>query len=228
MIQCKNLCLKDRKYSLIKNLCLDLPNSQITALYGPTGSGKTLLFLIFAGLMKPQSGEVIIDGLNVTKMPKKARRNIGLGVIPEFSPLVSKFTLRENLILQARMLKVKHPKEKVQELLMWLNIENYAQTLTEDLPAFVNAKASLATGLLNDPTTILLDEPEHRLTSEETQNMWKFLNELKFKGKCIVVATRYQEVAEKCDNTLIFSSGKVVESNETYAVARVRTKTTFA
>lgn len=205
MIQGKNISLKNGREKVLENLDFEFPEGQITALYGPTGSGKTVLLLIFAGLMKPSSGELMIDGLNVVKKPRVARRQIGLGIIPGFSPMLAKLTLKENLLLHARTLKVEHPMGRVQELLKWLQVEEYAHALAEDLTAFVCAKASLALALLTDPSTLLLDEPEYRLTSEETEMIWGFLKELRELRKCVVVSTRYQEVAAKCDKTFNIS-----------------------
>ena len=209
MIRCHNLSLNDHRETLLKPLNLELPDCHTAALYGPTGSGKTALLLIFAGIMKPSSGELEIDGLDVLKEPSLARRRVGLGIIPEFSPLLAKLTLKENLLFSARMLKVRNLKVRVQELLHQLELEPFTQTLAEDLPAFVAFKANLALALVNNPQTLLLDEPEYHLTSEEISKTWDYLNDLKAKGKCIVVSTRYQEVASKCDQTL--SIGKAVD-----------------
>lgn len=227
-VLCQNLFLKNRREKVIENLNLEMANGQITALYGPTESGKTVLLLIFAGLMKPSSGDLVIDGMDVVKNAQKVRCHIGLGAIPSFSPLLTKLTVKENLLLQAQALKVKKRKDRVRELIEWLNIKEEADILIEELPAFIRAKASLALALLNDPTTLLLDEPEYRLTTEETAQFWEFLNALKEKGKCIIISTRYQEIAARCDKTFNIADGKVVDSFESIPMGWVRNKTALA
>ncbi|MDP4127530.1 MAG: ABC transporter ATP-binding protein [Bacillota bacterium] len=228
VIQCQNLSLSDRHKTVLENLNLNLPDRQITALYGPTGSGKTVLLLILAGLIKPSTGKVLIDGIDVVKKPRMARRKIGLGVIPDFSPLISKLTLKENLQIQAKILQVPQPENRVQDLLKYFDLTDYAGTLTENLPAYITSKASIALALLNDSSVLLLDEPEYRLTSEETETIWSYLRELKQTGKSIVISTRYQEVAAKCDAMFNIALGKVVDPHETDSVGLVRTQTAFA
>lgn len=227
-VQCQNLSLKNRRATVFDNLTFELPDGQITALYGPTGSGKTALLLILAGLLKPSSGDILLDGFDVRKTPRKARRQVGLGVIPEFSPLLSKLTLEEQLLLHARTLQVKPAKARVQAALTRFELEDCRRTMTDDLPAFVSAIAGLALALLNNPTTLLLDEPEHRLTSEERVKIWELLYALRQEGKCIIVSTRYQEVAAACDKTLVIPLRKVVDKHEADAMGWDGTQTAFA
>lgn len=225
---CQDLSFKHHRKTIIDHVNLELAKGQSLALYGPTGSGKTVLLLIFSGLMRPSSGKVIIDDLDVIKSPRKARRQIGLGVIPGFSPLLPKLTLEENLLLQAQVLKVKPRQTRVQGLLEWLGMKEYANTLAEELPAYVRAKASLAQALLNDAETLLLDEPEYQLTSEEILKFWELLDALKHKGKSIIVSTRYQEVAAKCDQTFNVALVKGGDLNASNAMGASRTQTALA
>ncbi|WP_158291459.1 ATP-binding cassette domain-containing protein [Desulfosporosinus sp. Sb-LF] len=214
-VTCQNVTLKHKKQTMIENFTLELKGGKLTAFYGPTGSGKTALLLMLAGLMKPTSGEIIVDGIHVTKSPRKARQSVGLGVIPQFSPLLSKLNLEENLLLQAKTLKVSKPKDRVKDVLHELGLERYARVLTDDLPALVSAQASLALALLNESPTLLLDEPEYRLTTEETETLWSHFLDLRNQDKTIIISTRSQEVAAKCDQVILIPQGKEVEQHAT-------------
>lgn len=224
-IFCQKVTLMSRKEIVVKDFTLEVEDERITALYGPTGSGKTALLLMFAGLIKPDSGEIVIDGISMNRRPREARQAIGLGVIPEFSPLMSSLTLEENLELYTKTLKLEKANQRVKEVMHWLELDSFAKVLTDDLPALAGAKASLALATLNHAKTILLDEPEYRLMTEEMEIIWGYLLELKGQGKGIIISTRYQEIAEKCDQIVSISRRKVVPDHETESTCGTRTQT---
>lgn len=227
-LRCENLTIKNRREDIISSLNLSLPSGRISALYGPTGSGKTSLLLVFAGLMKPAAGTVYLDDMNILEQSSKTRSVVGLGLIPEFNELLSSLTLEENLILQARALRLKQPKQKVQEVINRFGLESERKLIVDNLPAVKNTEAGLAMALLGNPTTLLLDEPEYRLTTEETVKLWQHFQALKDSGKTIILTTRYQEVAARCDQVIYIPSGKVVDSHAFLRVSPVGTQTAFA
>lgn len=227
-VRCQNITIKDGRNYVLQNFSLTLPSGQITALYGLTGGGKTTLLLLLAGLLRPVSGEVEVNGINVLKEPTKARKQAGLGVIPEFNPLISYLTVKENLLFQARALKLKSPKKRVEELLWQYGLTAESDTLVDDLPAIKYAETGLVMALIGNPSILLLDEPENRLTSEEVHLFWEHLIALQRNGVSIVLSTRYVEVAALCHQVVILPEGKVVGRDAFTASSLDRVKETLA
>jgi ABC-type multidrug transport system ATPase subunit len=213
-INCKNITIKHHRQTILSNFNLELPSNQIIALYGPTGSGKTTLLLLLAGLLKPYKGGVNVDGIDVFRDIQKARLHVGFGIIPEFNPLLSNLSVEENLMFQARALKVKHPKENVREIVHNFSLESEKRQRVDHLPALKYAETGLAMALIGHPNLVLLDEPEHSLTTEETSTLWNSFDDLIRTGKTIIITTRLRETANRCDQIVYMPSGKVVDRHE--------------
>ncbi len=210
-VRCQNISIKDGRNYVLKDFNLTLTSGQITALYGLTGSGKTTLLLLLAGLLRPVSGDVDVNEVNIISEPKKGRKQSGLGVIPEFNPLISDLTVRENLMFQARALRLAKPKERVEELLSTYSLTAESNMLVDNLSAVKYAETGLAMALMGNPSLLLLDEPENRLTSEEIHKFWDHLISLQEKGVEIILSTRYAEIAGRCNQVVMMPEGKVVE-----------------
>ena len=213
-LRCQNVTIKQGRGDVLANFNLELSEGQIIALYGSTGSGKTSLLLLLAGLLKPSVGEVFVENINVLNDPKMARLQAGLGVIPEFNPLLSHLTVEENLTFQARALKLAHPKDHVREMIQNFHLEKEAKHRVDRLPALKYTETGMAMALIGNPALVLLDEPEHHLTTEETAIIWRLLDTFKSRGKTVILTTRHQEVADRCDQVVFMPSGKVVSRDE--------------
>lgn len=211
---CQNITIKHGRKTVLSNFNIELSSGQIIALYGSTGSGKTSLLLLLAGLLKPYAGEVSVEGINVLKDPHRARLQAGLGVIPEFNPLLSNLSIEENLTFQARALQLAHPKDNVREMIQTFSLEKEAKRRVNRLPALKYTETGLAMALIGHPALVLLDEPDHNLTTEETITFWKRLDTLKCMGRTVLLTTRHQEVAERCTKVVFMPSGKVVDQGE--------------
>ncbi|OLN28083.1 ATP-binding cassette domain-containing protein [Desulfosporosinus metallidurans] len=213
-LRCQDITIKHGRGNVLANFNLELSAGQIIALYGSTGSGKTSLLLLLAGLLKPSVGEVFVEDINVLKDPRRARLQTGLGVIPEFNPLLSHLSVEENLTFQARALKLAYPKDHVCEMIQNFRLEKEAKRRVDRLPALKYTETGMAMALIGNPALVLLDEPEYHLTTEETVIIWKRLQTLKSLGKTVILTTRHQEVAAQCDQVVFMPSGKVVSRHE--------------
>ena len=214
MLRCQNVSIKHGRGNVLTNFNLELSSGQIISLYGSTGSGKTSLLLLLAGLLKPSAGEVSVEGINVLKDYRKARLQAGIGIIPEFNPLLSHLSVEENLIFQARALKLAHPQDNVREMIQGFSLEKESKQRVDRLPSLKHTETGLAMAMIGHPALVLLDEPEHHLTTEETAIIWKRLDTLKSQGKTVILTTRHQEVAARSDQVVFMPSGKVVSQHE--------------
>lgn len=213
-ICCQDLSIIHRGKTVMPSFNLNLPAGEISAFYGPTGSGKTALLLVIAGLLKPASGSITIGNINISKETDRLRFAVGMSIIQDFNPLIANLTLEENLLLQARALKLTSPKQRVNEVLQYFGLQRECKQLAGTLPALKNTEAGLALAILADPTVILVDEPEYRLTTEETDQIWLRLKAQQALGKTIIISTRHLETANRCENVVIISAGKVVRNDE--------------
>lgn len=213
-ILCKNITIKHGRASVLSNFNLELSEGQIVGLYGTAGSGKTSLLLLLAGVLKPASGDAFVNGLSILKDPQKARLQAGLGIIPEFNPLLSNLSVEENLLFQARSFKIPHPKNRVREMILSYSLDKERKCRVDQLSSLKYTETGLAMALIGHPTLVLLDEPEHQLTTEETSTLWNRLDSLKSMGITVILTTRHQEVADRCNQVVFMPSGKVVNHHE--------------
>ena len=182
----------------------------ISGLLGPNGAGKTTLLRIVAGLLVPDAGQVLIDGIDVATQRRAALARVG--VLSDARGLYPRLTARENIVYYGRL-------QGMSEAAAGVRADSLAQTLqmlplldrrTEGFSQGERMKTALARALVHDPHNIILDEPTNGLDVPATRALRVALRRLRDEqGKCIVFSTHLmQEVERLCDQVLVMAGGR--------------------
>ena len=186
-------------------------DGQITALLGANGAGKTTTLRMLYTLMRPDSGRILVDGVDAQQDALAVRRL--LGVLPDARGLYRRLTARENIEYYAALhgLSAGQTRERTAQLLQTLSMQDIADRRTEGFSQGERLKTALARSLVHDPRNVLLDEPTNGLDVMSTRNLREFLRRLRDDGRCVLFSTHImQEVAALCDHIVIIARGRVV------------------
>ena len=148
----------------VKNINFEIKENEIIGLLGPNGSGKTTTIGMILGLLKPTSGEVLINGLKIEENPIEILQKINF--ISPYIELPKKLTVKQNLIIYGKLYSVKKLNEKIDYLVSKLRLENLLNRVTGELSSGQKNRISLAKAIINDPNVLLLDEPTASLDPE--------------------------------------------------------------
>lgn len=197
----------------VKEVSFVAPDNQITALLGANGAGKTTSLRMIYSLITPQSGKVLIDGIDPTEEPEKARSL--LGILPDTRGLYVRLTARENIAYFGRLhgMSEQQIDERVQSLVSDLRMEDFIDRKTDGFSQGQRVKVAIARALVHDPLNIILDEPTNGLDVMSTRGVRAFLRKEKERGKCILFSSHVmQEVSAVSDEILVIHDGKVCAS----------------
>jgi len=185
-------------------------DGQITGLLGPNGAGKTTTLRMLYTLLKPDSGNMRVDGIDPESDPLKVKR--ALGVVPDSRGLYDRLTARENIRYYGRLqgLDKATIDDRIKRFVEVLDMGEFIERRTDGFSQGQRVKVAIARALIHEPRTVLLDEPSNGLDVMTTRALRGFLQELKHEGRCVVLSTHImQEVAALCDRIVIISSGRV-------------------
>ena len=186
-------------------------DGEITGLLGPNGAGKTTTLRMLYTLMKPETGHISVDGVDITRDPDSARRK--LGVLPDARGLYKRLTARENIEYFGRLhgLDEATLKQRTDALIHSLGIEDIAGRRTEGFSNGQRVKTAIARALVHDPRNVLLDEPTNGLDVMATRSLRRFMQQLRAEGRCVLFSSHImQEVAALCDRIVVIAKGRVV------------------
>jgi len=188
-------------------------DGQITGLLGPNGAGKTTTLRMLYTLMKPETGHIRVDGIDISIDPDGVRRR--LGVLPDARGLYKRLTARENIEYFGRLqgLDEEQLKSRTDALIKALDIADIAQRKTEGFSNGQRVKTAIARALVHDPRNGILDEPTNGLDVMATRTLREFMRNLRAEGRCVLFSSHImQEVAALCDRIVVIAKGRVVAS----------------
>ena len=186
-------------------------DGEITGLLGPNGAGKTTTLRCLYTLMRPDSGNVSVDGIDAATDPLNVRRK--LGVLPDARGLYKRLTARENIAYFGRLhgLDEATIRARSDAAIAALDMGDIAERRTEGFSQGQRVKTAIARALIHDPKNVILDEPTNGLDVMATRAMREFLKRLKREGRCVLFSSHImQEVAALCDRIVIIARGRVV------------------
>jgi len=198
-------------FNAVDDITLRIESGEIFGFLGPNGAGKSTTMMILTTLLKPTSGNALVQGYDVQSQGKKVRENIGF-VQQEIS-VDEYLTGRENLILQARISRI--PKSEVSsridEVLELVELQEKQNQASITYSGGMRKRLDIASGLLHRPKVLFLDEPTVGLDIQTRRKIWEYIRKIhKEFGMTIFLSTHYMEEADKlCDRIGIIDHGKI-------------------
>ncbi len=195
----------------VAGVSFDVVKSEVFGLLGPNGAGKTTLLNVIVGVLRPDEGRVTIKGIDVVSMPFKVKKLIGF--LPQENPLYPWLTGEENLVLYASIYGIPRDeaKRRARELLELFGLEEDAKKRVSKYSGGMMRKLSLATALIHDPEILILDEPTTGLDPNMRREFWGYVNDLRRKGKTVILSTHYMEEADVLSSRVaIMDKGKIL------------------
>jgi len=194
----------------VDGVSFSCPDGGITGLLGPNGAGKTTTLRLIAGLIRPQKGTVIVDGIDVLQDPAAVRRL--LGVQTDHSGVYPRLTAREHLRYYGKFYGLRGPRleERVAAVLTNLAMDAIADRRAEGFSRGERQKIILGRALVHDPRHILLDEPTTGLDVMAVRDTRQTIRTFRDQGRCVLFSTHYMDEAERlCDQIAIIAGGKI-------------------
>ncbi len=211
-IEVINLSKKYKSKEAVNNINFKINENEIVGLLGPNGCGKTTTIGMILGLLKPTSGKVLINGMDIEK--NKISLLNKMNFISPYIELPKKLTVRQNLIVYGKLYNIKNPNERINYLSKKLRLNELLDKITGELSSGQKNRASLAKALINDPSVLLLDEPTASLDPETGDFVRTFLENYKKERKISVLLASHNmdEVKRLCSTVLMMKDGSIVNS----------------
>lgn len=210
MIEVKDVTKKYGKFIAVDNISFTINEGEIIGLLGPNGAGKSTTMNMLTGFIEQTEGEIIIDGYNTLKKPKKAKKEIGY--MPEGVPLYTDLTVKEFITYMAEIKNVdrKNRKEKVQEIINKTGLKDVQKKLIKNLSRGYKQRVSMAGALIGDPKILILDEPTVGLDPKQITEIRNLIKELGKTHTVILSSHILSEVSQICNKVIIINKGKIV------------------
>lgn len=203
------------KHTVLSNLDMQVSNGEIIILFGKSGSGKSTLLNIISGIDVPDSGTVLIDGRDLTKLSEKERtlvRRNKVGFIFQFFNLIPTLTVKENLLLPLELTGSNNIAERINTILSEVGLANRANTYPDKLSGGEQQRIAIARALIHNPDIILADEPTGNLDYETGLQIVDLLDRVvKKKGKTMIMVTHSKDVIGLADKIYSLKDGKLIE-----------------
>ena len=211
-IQIKNLSKKFNQVYAVNNINLSISTNKTVGLLGPNGCGKTTSIGMMLGLIKPTSGDIIIQNKNINTF----ERNELLSIMNFASPYVElpkKLSVKQNLEIYGRLYGVKNLSLRVNELAEDLNLKDFLNKKTGELSSGQKNRVSLAKSLINKPEILLLDEPTASLDPDIGDYVRSYVQSYKSKNKITILLASHNmaEVERLCDSVIMMKKGKIID-----------------
>ncbi len=201
--------------TILHPLSLEIARGEFVAIVGPSGSGKSTLLGLIAGLDAPTSGDVLIDGVNITHLSEDALaklRGEKIGVVFQFFHLIPSLTAFENIAVPMEIAGARDAGPRAQTLLDEVGLSGRAHHYPSQLSGGEQQRVALARALANNPPILLADEPTGNLDSANGRHIMELVRDIHgSRGTTIVLVTHDAELAAIADSRLVLRDGRVVE-----------------
>lgn len=216
MIELKNICKSYGSLQVLRNVNIQVNEHEIVTIVGPSGAGKTTLLQIAGSLDRPDSGEVLYDGLDIaqlkdTKLSEFRNRNIGF--IFQFHQLLPEFTAVENVAMPALISGISKKKaiEKASELLNMLGLSERLRHKPSEMSGGERQRTAIARALINDPKVVFADEPTGSLDSRNRDDIRSLIADLRDRlQQTFVIVTHDPSVSAIADRVIQMADGSII------------------
>ena len=220
----KTFVKKTQEVKALIDFSITIKKGTIHGLLGPNGAGKSTFINILGGLVKKNSGEVNVCGINIDKNIKLSKFKIG--IVPQELNIDPFFSPAELLELQAGLYGVPKKKRKTDEILENLKLTDQRNAYARTLSGGMRRRLLIGKALVHDPEIIILDEPTAGVDIDIRTSVWNYIKRISGQGKTVCLTTHYLEEAENlCDNITIINHGKkIIEGSKNDLLNIISTK----
>lgn len=192
------------------DVSFSLKKGDIVGFLGPNGAGKTTLMKIITSILKPDSGDITINGYDTQKNEISTKRQIGY--LAENNPLYKDMLVTEYLDFVASLYEIENKKDKVKEIIKKTGLEGEIKKKIEELSKGYKQRVGIAAALVHDPNVLILDEPTTGLDPNQLIEIRKLIQEIGQK-KIVLLSTHIlQEIPKICNHIIIINEGRIVEN----------------
>ena len=211
IISVNNLSKRYGSFQAVNNISFEVKQSEIFAFLGPNGAGKSTTIKMFITLLAVTSGDATINGHSLIHHPSEVRKAIGY--VPQMISVDGSLTVQENMMLMARLYDVPYRecKGRIQEMLVFLDLEKHARSLVRTLSGGMIRKLEIGQAMLHLPRILFLDEPTTGVDPIAKRNIWKLLRDLRksFNTTIFFSTHNLEEAEESSDRIAIMNTGAI-------------------
>lgn len=210
MIEVKNVTKKYGSTIAVDDISFEVKDGEVVGFLGPNGAGKSTTMNMITGFIEPTTGQIIVNGNDISKRPRKAKKEIGY--MPENVPLYYELTAKEfvSYMAELKLVKRSERKQKVEKVLKETGLEDVKNKLIRNLSRGYKQRVSMAGALVGNPDVIILDEPTVGLDPKQITEIRSLIKELG-KNHTVILSTHIlSEVSQICERVIIINKGKIV------------------
>ncbi len=210
MIEVKNVTKRYGKFVAVQDLNFTVGDHEIMGFLGPNGAGKSTTMNMITGYIEPTKGKIIVNGYDVSKSPKKAKKQIGY--MPENVPLYNDLTVREfiNYMAELKNVKRKERKAEVNKVIEETGLKDVQKKLIKKISRGYKQRVSMAGALVGNPDILILDEPTVGLDPKQITEIRSLIKKLGKTHTVILSSHILSEVSQICKKVIIINKGKIL------------------
>ena len=210
MVEVKNITKKYGKFKAVDDISFSVKDHEIIGFLGPNGAGKSTTMNMITGYIEPTKGKIIVNGYDISKSPKKAKRQIGY--MPENVPLYNDLTVREfiNYMAELKNVKRKERKDEVNKVIEETGLQDVQKKLIKKISRGYKQRVSMAGALVGNPDILILDEPTVGLDPKQITEIRSLIKKLGKSHTVILSSHILSEVSQICEKVIIINKGKIL------------------
>ncbi|NCB78320.1 MAG: LPS export ABC transporter ATP-binding protein [Negativicutes bacterium] len=221
-IETHNLVKAFGERRVVNDVSINVEQGTVVGLLGPNGAGKTTTFYMIVGIEKPDEGEVLIDGRDITHMPMHERARIGIGYLPQEASIFRKLSVEDNImaILEGTERSAEKRLEKMNLLIAEFHVEHIRKRKGSELSGGERRRVEIARALATDPSFILLDEPFAGIDPIAVADIQGMIAHLAQRGIGVLITDHnVRETLSIVDKAYILNNGEILISGDSNAIA---------
>ncbi len=207
---------------VVDNINLEVHRGEVVGLLGPNGAGKTTTFYIIVGLIRPDSGKVLLNGEDISRSPMYMRARRGINYLPQEPSVFRKLTVEENIMAVLETLYIDRGErdERLRELLKELDLTGLAKNMAYSLSGGERRRVEITRALVTSPQYILLDEPFAGIDPIAVADIQSIIRTLRSKGIGVLISDHnVRETLKVCDRAYIVNEGAILVEGDPDSIA---------